>query len=144
MRPLLVIFFAGIIMKFCMSVEANPTGGTGDLKSILNTGFTLTKPLHAFFVANPLMCHLAALLNSVLCWYIRLCLLCRTMDRRFRFGIPAFGKSNFSCILQMVYLFTSFPEFLPSQYDVPEIFSSGAISELLQGNFPITVVNENA
>ena len=36
------------------------------------------------------------------------------------------------------------PEFLPSQYDVPEIFSSGAISELLQGNFPITVVNENA
>ena len=105
----IVIFFAGIIMKFCMSVEANPTGGTGDLKSILNTGFTLTKPLHAFFVANPLMCHLAALLNSVLCWYIRLCLLCRTMDRRFRFGIPAFGKSNFSCILQMVYLFTSFP-----------------------------------
>lgn len=145
MRPMLVIFFAGIIMKFCMSVEANPTGGTGDPKSILDTGFTLTKPLHAYFVANPLMCDLAALLNSVLVVGI-LVYVCYVTLWIGDFGLAfrLLGSQFFRAYCGWFTYLPPSPEFLPSQYDVPEIFSSGAISELLQGNFPITIVSENA
>ena len=49
------------------------------------------------------------------------------------------NHASFSCILWMVYVLATRQSF--SNYDVPEIFSSGAFSELLSGRFPVTVVN---
>eukprot|EP00928_Gymnodinium_smaydae_P028938 TRINITY_DN21933_c0_g1_i1.p1 TRINITY_DN21933_c0_g1~~TRINITY_DN21933_c0_g1_i1.p1 ORF type:complete len:439 (+),score=43.49 TRINITY_DN21933_c0_g1_i1:177-1493(+) len=136
-RPVLALFATGIFMKFVMFVEDNPTlAPTGfgsepekDTSGILDTGFVLTRPLYEFLRVNPWWNDFAALLNSLLCIVVIFVLLKAT-----------FWAGDYGMLFKVVFTqllrgisgwFTYLPpskEFLPSPFDVPEIFSSGVLT----------------
>ena len=146
-RPLLVLCIAGVVMNLCMYVEAHPTGGNpaGDATQILDTGFVLTVKSHAFLEKNPLINDIAAFANSVLVVAVLTYVLYVTL------WIGDFGLA-FRLLFSQFFRaycgwFTYLPpskEFLQSQYDVPEILTSGAMNAMLRLQFPVTSVTNSS
>ena len=144
LKPLIVLLGTGLIGQITLYVEGNPTGGVpgGDPSTILDTGFVATKSSHQVLANNPFLNDLCALANSILVvaalvYAVYVALWVGDFGLAFRLLSCQFFRAYCGWF---TYLPPS-PEFLQSNYDVPEIFSSGAFSELLRGRFPVTVVN---
>merc|ERR1711871_673302 len=133
--------------NLCMYVEAHPTGGnpTGDATQILDTGFVLTGKSHAFLQKHPIINDIAAFANSilviaVLLYVIYVSLWIGDFGLVFRLLFSQFFRAYCGW-------FTYLPpskEFLQSQYDVPEILSSGAINAIMRLQFPLTSTLDSA
>ena len=67
-RPLFVLFGAGLVMNFSMYVEEHPTGGVpdGDPNTILDTGFVATRNAHQYLSNHRFINDIAAFGNSIL------------------------------------------------------------------------------
>ena len=144
LKPLIVLLGTGLIGQITLYVEGNPTGGVpgGDPSTILDTGFVATKSSHQVLANNPFLNDLCALANSILVvaalvYAVYVALWVGDFGLAFRLLSCQFFRAYCGWF---TYLPPS-PEFLQSNYDVPEIFSSGAFGELLRGRFPVTMVN---
>ncbi len=146
-RPLFVLFGAGLVMNFSMYVEEHPTGGVpdGDPNTILDTGFVATRNAHQYLLNHRFINDIAAFGNSILVVFALVYV------GYIALWIGDFGLTFrlLSCQFFRAYCgwFTYLPpspEFLQSNYDVPELFNSGAIGQMLQLKFPVTVVDGEA
>eukprot|EP00943_MAST-04B_sp_MAST-4B-sp1_P007365 g7365.t1 len=132
-------------MQLTLYVEEHPTGGVpdGDPSTILDTGFVVTKRAHQFLSEHPFVNDVFALANSLLvvfavCYAVYVALWVGDFGLVFRLLSCQFFRAYCGWF---TYLPPS-PEFLQSNYDVPEIFSSGAINEILNLKFPTTIIDK--
>ena len=151
LKPLIVIFVILFLSNLNYLVESNPTRGTTDIgdgdtnrtidtTQIVDTGFVLTSNFHKFFHTNQLAVDIGALLNTLLV------IGCQAYAAYMSFWVGDHGlmfRILFAASLRgfcgwFTYLPAS-PEYLQSNYDFPDVLTSGALQQMLfHLSFPLT------
>ena len=120
--------------------QRGPDAPPIDTTRIADTGFALTRGMHAFLAANPLWCDIFAFLNTLLVAW------CQGYGAYMSLWVGEHGllfRILFAASLRtfcgwLTYL-PAAPEYLASQYDFPDVLTSGALQTILTtGTFPVT------
>ena len=121
-RDLLFVTLAGVSLSVMYHVESSSTRDNED-REILDMGFRFTTKAHAFLETNPDINDMLAAINSGFLSLMMLYPLYRTFIRNdfslaFRMGATLFFRAFCGWFTYL----PSPPTFLPSMYDMPEIF----------------------
>lgn len=145
-KPIVVLLLLGAAFKISISVENDPTRGARrpgvelDTSHIVDTGFVLTRRIHAFLYANPFANDLCALINTLVYTPMMLYI-----------GYVTLWLGDYGLIFRMAFTtviragcgwFTYLPasaEYLQSDFDFPDALTSGAIEKLIvTGTWPVS------